>query len=314
MPGKIFPFDKALAARLLRTLQPRLPSQTSASRSEGTVRSRAEIWESIVRRNAASKGKTVVQKMFETQLESDADQALVHQDSFNFNRLIVVLPVFVFSVLAFAQVGNGGSCHWAFPKWFGCVLTTHESLAAGLIGTAGALIAAWYAWSAVQQQINAERERAIADRVEVERLLSNDLTDYADGIAAAWRLLDELPHDADAKQVQQVYEATAYMAERLSRPEPIASYRSMIEVLGWDQRRKYSSLIRGLEELAQFNQAELVTDKDEVLGVIRRLSYDFESCLPSTSDYFDGLWRRVPKAMSFADWVRRVGGDPEYGG
>jgi hypothetical protein len=40
----------------------------------------------------------------------------------------------------------------------------------------GALVAAWIAWSAVQQ-INAERERAMADRFEAERLLSADLTD-----------------------------------------------------------------------------------------------------------------------------------------
>jgi hypothetical protein len=77
---------------------------------------------------------------------------------------LVRLPAFIYLTLALAQVGNGGSCHWAFPKWFGCVLSAHEGLAGGLIGAAGALVAAWIAWSAVQQQINAERERALADR------------------------------------------------------------------------------------------------------------------------------------------------------
>jgi hypothetical protein len=108
--------------------------------------------------------------------------------------LLLGLPVFIYSTLALAQVGHGASCHWAFPKWFGCVLSAHEGLAGGLIGASGALIAAWIAWSAVQQQINAERERATADRVEAERLLSEDLPDYADAMAAAWRLLAEIRH------------------------------------------------------------------------------------------------------------------------
>jgi hypothetical protein len=43
-------------------------------------------------------------------------------------------------------------------------------LAAGLIAAAGALTAAWIAWTAVQQQINAEKEGSTADRREAERL------------------------------------------------------------------------------------------------------------------------------------------------
>ena len=50
--------------------------------------------------------------------------------------------VFIYLVLALAEAGGLAACHWAFPRWFGCVLYLHESLAAGLIGAAGALIAA----------------------------------------------------------------------------------------------------------------------------------------------------------------------------
>jgi hypothetical protein len=78
-----------------------------------------------------------------------------------FLALLFFLPLFTFSVLALAQWGSGSSCHWQFPKWFGCVLRDHDSLAAGLIGAAGALFAAWIAWTAVQRQINADRERAV---------------------------------------------------------------------------------------------------------------------------------------------------------
>ena len=136
------------------------------------------------------------------------------------------LSLFIFLALALAEAGSGSSCHWAFPKWFGCVLAVHENLAGGLIGAAGALVAAWIAWTAVQEQINAERARAAADRVEAERILSEGLSVCAEGMAAAWRLLVALPEDAEHARTLAVHEATAYMADWVSRPEKIASYRS----------------------------------------------------------------------------------------
>ena len=102
--------------------------------------------------------------------------------------------LFVYLILALTEIGSGAGCHWAFPRWFGCVLGLHETLAAGLMGAAGVLIAAWMAWTAVQQQINADRERTVADRKEAERLLAEDLTNYADGMAAAWRELLAVPN------------------------------------------------------------------------------------------------------------------------
>jgi hypothetical protein len=80
----------------------------------------------------------------------------------------IALAVLGYFVLALAEVGSE-SCHWIFPRWFGCVLTEHEGLAAGLIATGGALIAGWLAWTAVQYQIAAERERADEARSEAKR-------------------------------------------------------------------------------------------------------------------------------------------------
>jgi hypothetical protein len=74
--------------------------------------------------------------------------------------LLFGLPLFIFLMLAFAQWGSGSSCGWQFPKWFGCVLHDHESLAAGLIGAAGALFAAWIAWTAVQLQLEEQQRQA----------------------------------------------------------------------------------------------------------------------------------------------------------
>src|SRR5262249_56250844 len=78
------------------------------------------------------------------------------------------LPLFTFLVLALAQWGSGRSCHWQFFKWFGCVLHDHDSLAAGLIGAAGALFAAWIAWTTVQRQLEEQQRQArIVDKAYI---------------------------------------------------------------------------------------------------------------------------------------------------
>ena len=46
-----------------------------------------------------------------------------------------------------------------WPQYIGCIMAAHESLAAGLIGGAGALIAAWVAWIVFQAQLSAERDQ-----------------------------------------------------------------------------------------------------------------------------------------------------------
>jgi len=82
----------------------------------------------------------------------------------------------------------------------------------------------------------------------------------------------------------------------------------MAEILGWDRRRKYLALIWGLENLAGFSDAASINEPTAVLNVIRNLADDFEYCLPQTSEYFASLWRRPHKALSLADYVRRIGG------
>ena len=59
-------------------------------------------------------------------------------------------------------------CSYKFPMWFGCVLANHETLAGSLIAAGGALFAAWIAWRAVRNQIQADRDIARkADRAYV---------------------------------------------------------------------------------------------------------------------------------------------------
>jgi hypothetical protein len=99
------------------------------------------------------------------------------------------------AVLAAALAWGPHYCKPAFPMVIGCALGSYESLAAGIIASAAALIAGWLAWSAIQAQIEAEAKRAVADRVEVEEILKQDIDTFADGLAAIWRILDSFDED-----------------------------------------------------------------------------------------------------------------------
>jgi hypothetical protein len=102
--------------------------------------------------------------------------------------VFIGLAVIVILILAFAHAGapqatpnlskrcfeTFGTAQW--PKWIGCAMAAHESLAAGLVGAAGALFAAWLAYSAVQRQLAQQRRATtlnIATREEdrIERVL-----------------------------------------------------------------------------------------------------------------------------------------------
>src|SRR5262249_22459970 len=178
-----------------------------------------------------------------------------------------------------------------------------QALIGALIGASAAIFAGLLAWRAVQHQINADRERMLADRVETDRLLTDDLIDYAEGMAAAWRASEALggvPLEQEAECTRRVREAISYMATQLSRRDRLESYRAMAETLGWERRNPFMQLIRRLEEFERFGDfeaqwmdpeaAEDQWDLEAAINLMRWASYDFEWCLPGTSKFFTGLW------------------------
>jgi hypothetical protein len=97
------------------------------------------------------------------------------------------LPLVVIGLLAFADtyahINSGARCFDTirsaqFPKWVGCVMAAHESLAGGLIGFAGAIIAAWVAYSAVQDQLrNTNEQLRKAERLRAEERINEAARD-----------------------------------------------------------------------------------------------------------------------------------------
>ena len=110
----------------------------------------------------------------------------------NFRRWIIgsalcgSLVAVLVGVLGFATAWNpsGNSCfahffHAQFPKWLGCAIAVHETLAGSLIAAAGALFGAWLAFSGLQDQIGLaqenERRTRELDREKRIQNTGNDL-------------------------------------------------------------------------------------------------------------------------------------------
>jgi uncharacterized integral membrane protein len=83
----------------------------------------------------------------------------------NAYSVVGVILLLICGILAVANIRpiHDDQCSWQFPRILSCLSSARETLAAGLIGTGGAIFAAWLAWTAVLEQI-ASDERQLASR------------------------------------------------------------------------------------------------------------------------------------------------------
>src|SRR5262245_16559705 len=99
------------------------------------------------------------------------------------------LTAIIIGVLAFAHAwapeAAGGSsmarcfvdiASSQFPKWLGCTMAAHQSLAGGLIGGGGALLAAWIAASVIGEKLSDDRRRELQARQHEIKREINALT------------------------------------------------------------------------------------------------------------------------------------------
>jgi hypothetical protein len=109
------------------------------------------------------------------------------------------------------------------------------------LGVAGVLLAAWVAWTTVQQQITAEREQATADRHQ-NQLNQRETT--AKGIWREYlRLAIEYPKFADGKYEENETQYTWFLAYLLWGSEEIlefdeASWKENVKV-NLEYHRRY---------------------------------------------------------------------------
>jgi hypothetical protein len=127
--------------------------------------------------------------------------------------VFVVLAVTVILILAFAHAWapeaapdlskrcfeTFGTAQW--PKWIGCAMAVHETLAAGLVGAGGALFAAWLAYSAVQQQFAQQKEERERLQAEAKEAAVTSLKQVVDAAASTLSVIRvALRQDKDLEQ------------------------------------------------------------------------------------------------------------------
>lgn len=226
--------------------------------------------------------------------------------------LFIFLLAFVFAVLASAELAmlvpqGGGRCELKFPKWLGCAIANHENLAGGLIGAAGTLFAGWIAWTAIQMQVAADERRAQADREEVESVLKSDVDNFAEALGAVWEVLEGYEVSDGPETNRQKIESIAYGIEIVSKKSWLSTSRRMVEVLGWDRRRKYEALFDSLGSLGAFKDADSI-NVDEVLSRVAEVAIDFQLVDSDTQVYFEGRFQRAGKAWSVGQTVSFMAG------
>jgi hypothetical protein len=90
-----------------------------------------------------------------------------------------------------------------FPKWLGCAMAVHETLAGSLVAASGALFAAWLAYAVVQDQIGVARQNEIsAERLRQEKVLqdaASDLETMQRADAFIQGLLSTIPDFTDTR-------------------------------------------------------------------------------------------------------------------
>jgi hypothetical protein len=95
-------------------------------------------------------------------------------------QLVIVAATIVATIAAVLVAANieavDHKCAWQFPSIASCLLSARETLAAGLIGTGGAIFAGWLAYSAAQESAALALKEALAAK---RAALSEQATNYA---------------------------------------------------------------------------------------------------------------------------------------
>jgi hypothetical protein len=197
--------------------------------------------------------------------------------------LILIVVVTLSFADSYALIENRPHCvpNFIKSKWLmylGCAMATHEGLAAGLIGGAGAIFAAWIAFDAVQEQLGEDRERRRRQQAEAKVVA---VTIMSELIAAAALSLDriEFALHADDWQRSDADHAAAQILEQVGMALGSFAVREGVRDLSVDDRVLYLKIVSDLASIVNISaHPPKLFDRKERLetqvGVLRELLDD----------------------------------------
>jgi hypothetical protein len=141
-----------------------------------------------------------------------------------------------------------------FPKWIGCAMAAHEGLAGGLIGAAGALFAAWLAFSTIQEQFAHERERRERGYEEAKQVAIVVLAQLVHAGSCALLAINQALAAAgvDVGQREQAVQlAITYLEGALNN----FNVREVVRDLGVEDRMLYVAICSTLETVVDLTKS-----------------------------------------------------------
>jgi hypothetical protein len=187
------------------------------------------------------------------------------------------------------------SAQW--PKWIGCAMAAHENLAGGLIGLAGAIFAAWLAFSGAQDQLaQLNRTTREADRLRAQERFQEAASEI-DALKLARGYLESFtgnfPSESDGgylsfnfigKLAELNRKAQVYLSQSAASA-PRGFGRSITTVM-W-RLEKLAVRIDVLDEKVAFRAAiknELDREIKGLVGGAKKLADDIGRLLPSLTE------------------------------
>jgi methyl-accepting chemotaxis protein len=219
------------------------------------------------------------------------------------------LVVAVIGLLGFAQAYSEGTnrCFGGFfgqwPKWIGCAMAAHEGLAGGLIGLAGAVFAAWLAYSGTQDQLRQINE----DARETSRLRAIERRDKASDDLDALRLAREylalfannFPAENDpaysnydfVAQLRQLNQGAHVYLSRSARNAPGGFGRS-ITIVMW-RMEQLAEKIDARDAARAMSFQDLGREIQLTLERVRKIIDDLDAAFPKFEQQLRNLSEQV---------------------
>jgi hypothetical protein len=163
-----------------------------------------------------------------------------------------------------------GTAQW--PKWIGCAMAAHESLAAGLIGLWAAIFAAWLAYSGILKQIEEDREKVALSQIAAKQTAVTAITQVIHAAASTLFAVTEARKAKDQWEIEQldglVNQNISYIEDCLSN----FTVREAVRDLRIDDRVIYVSIVARLSTIVTISKRP-----SEHVNRAQRLQYQYNA-------------------------------------
>ena len=182
------------------------------------------------------------------------------------------------------------SAQW--PKWIGCAMAAHESLAAGLIGLWAAIFAAWVAFSGIQMQIEEERGKVVFRQVQAKATAAIAITQAIHAAAATLYAITQAQKAQDQQDIEpwddRIKQGVSAIGECLNH----FSVSEAVRDLGGGERLIYVGIVGQLNSFVTINKhpskhvnrATRLQHQYAALMKLRELLAAFDSDLAASYD------------------------------